>query len=332
MEPVISLNNVTKRFGQNVAVDSVTIDVPRGQCFAWLGPNGCGKTTLIRMVLGLARASAGTIQVRGLSVPGETQQALARVGAIVEEPRFYPYLSGQKNLEIWAAHQGPDARAQIPPALDRVGLTSRKDDKVGGYSLGMRQRLGVARALLNDPELLVLDEPTNGLDPAGLQEFRNMIKELVREGRSVFISSHILSEVELMADHLAIIEKGKVLTHGSLDDLKRGGTHAIAVRTTDVAAAEPLLRALPFAQEVVRKGSDTLDVKVQAIEDDMLLQTGRELFSAGIGVIELRKEGETLERRFLELTGGLAGELGGKMGGVTPGGASTPAPPAEPGA
>jgi ABC-2 type transport system ATP-binding protein len=331
MEPVISLNNVTKRFGQNVAVDDVTIDVPRGQCFAWLGPNGCGKTTLIRMVLGLARASAGTIRVRGLSVPGETQQALARVGAIVEEPRFYPYLSGQANLEIWAAHQGDDARRQIAPSLDRVGLTSRKDDKVGGYSLGMRQRLGVARALLNDPELLVLDEPTNGLDPAGLQEFRGMVKELVREGRTVFISSHILSEVELMADHLAIIEKGRVLTHGSLDDLKRGGTHAIAVRTTDVAAAEPLLRSLPFAREVVRKGDDTLDVKVDAIEDEMLLQTGRELFGAGIGVIELRKEGETLERRFLELTGGLAGELGG-MGGVTPGGPSSPAPATEPGA
>jgi ABC-2 type transport system ATP-binding protein len=331
MEPVISLNNVTKRFGQNVAVDDVTIDVPRGQCFAWLGPNGCGKTTLIRMVLGLARASAGTIRVRGLSVPGETQQALARVGAIVEEPRFYPYLSGQANLEIWAAHQGDDARRQIAPSLDRVGLTSRKDDKVGGYSLGMRQRLGVARALLNDPELLVLDEPTNGLDPAGLQEFRGMVKELVREGRTVFISSHILSEVELMADHLAIIEKGRVLTHGSLDDLKRGGTHAIAVRTTDVAAAEPLLRSLPFAREVVRKGDDTLDVQVDAIEDEMLLQTGRELFGAGIGVIELRKEGETLERRFLELTGGLAGELGG-MGGVTPGGPSSPAPATEPGA
>ncbi|MDO9410446.1 ABC transporter ATP-binding protein [Patulibacter sp.] len=332
MEPVISLHNVTKRFGQNVAVDSVTIDVPRGQCFAWLGPNGCGKTTLIRMVLGLARASSGSIKVRGLSVPGETQQALARVGAIVEEPRFYPYLTGQKNLEIWAAHQGGDARRQIAPSLDRVGLTSRKDDKVGGYSLGMRQRLGVARALLNDPELLVLDEPTNGLDPAGLQEFRNMIKELVREGRSVFISSHILNEVELMADHLAIIEKGKMITHGSLDDLKRGGSHAIAVRTDDVAAAEPLLRALPFALDVVRKGTDTLDVKVESIEDAMLLQTGRELFSAGVGVIELRKEGETLERRFLELTGGLAGELGGKMGGVTPGGASAPAPTTEPGA
>jgi ABC-2 type transport system ATP-binding protein len=331
MEPVISLNNVTKRFGHNVAVDSVTIDVPRGQCYAWLGPNGCGKTTLIRMMLGLARASSGTIQVRGLSIPGETQQALSRVGGIVEEPRFYPYLTGRKNLEVWAAHQGGGAWDAIAPSLDRVGLTSRANDKVGGYSLGMRQRLGVARALLNDPELLVLDEPTNGLDPAGLQEFREMIKELVREGRSVFISSHILSEVEQMADHLAIIEKGKVLTHGSLEDLKRGGTHAIAVRTTDVAAAEPLLRALPFALDVARVGPDTLNVKVQSIEDDMLLHTGRELFGAGIGVLELRKEGETLERRFLELTGGTAGELGGRMGGVTPGGPSASSTPAAPG-
>jgi ABC-2 type transport system ATP-binding protein len=332
MEPVISLNSVTKRFGHNVAVDDVTIDVPRGQCFAWLGPNGCGKTTLIRMMLGLARKSSGTIKVRGLSVPGETQQALSRVGAIVEEPRFYPYLSGQKNLEIWAAHQGADAWGQIAPSLDRVGLTSRKDDKVGGYSLGMRQRLGVARALLNDPELLVLDEPTNGLDPAGLQEFRGMIKALVHEGRSVFISSHILSEVEQMADHVAIIEKGKMLTHGSLEELKRGGTHAIAIRTDDVAAAEPLLRALPFAIDVVRKGPDTLDVKVEQIEDAMLLQTGRELFAAGIGILELRKEGETLERRFLELTGSAAGELGGRMGAVTPGGGTNPPmnPPLNP--
>ncbi|MEV4420873.1 ABC transporter ATP-binding protein [Patulibacter sp. NPDC049589] len=328
MEPVISLNNVTKKFGQNVAVDNVTIDVPRGQCFAWLGPNGCGKTTLIRMMLGLARMSSGSIKVRGLSVPGETQQALARVGAIVEEPRFYPYLSGRKNLEIWAAHQGGGAYDQIAPSLDRVGLTSRANDKVGGYSLGMRQRLGVARALLNDPELLVLDEPTNGLDPAGLQEFRNMIKELVREGRSVFISSHILSEVELMADHVAIIEKGKMLTHGSLDDLKRGGTHAIAVRTTDVDAAERILGALPFSLGVTRATPDTLNVKVQEIQDDMLLQTGRELFSAGVGILELRKEGETLERRFLEITGATAGELGGRMGAVTPGGASTPGPAA----
>lgn len=320
MEPVISLNQVTKRFGQNVAVDDVTIDVPRGQCYAWLGPNGCGKTTLIRMMLGLARATSGTIQVRGLSIPGDTQKALSRVGGIVEEPRFYPYLSGRKNLEIWAAHQSRDAHAAIAPSLDRVGLASRADDKVGGYSLGMRQRLGVARALLNDPELLVLDEPTNGLDPAGLQEFRRMIRELVREGRSVFISSHILSEVEQMADHLAIIEKGKVLTHGSLDDLKRGGTHAIAVRTTDVVAAEPILRALPFALDVVRRSPDTLDVKVESIEDAMLLQTGRELFGAGVGILELRKEGETLERRFLELTGNRAGELGGGMSGVTPGG------------
>jgi ABC-type multidrug transport system ATPase subunit len=310
MEPVISLNNVTKRFGQHVAVDSVTIDVPRGRCYAWLGPNGCGKTTLIRMMLGLARASAGQIKVRGLSVPGETREALSRVGGIVEEPRFYPYLTGRKNLEVWAAHQGGESWDAIAPALERVGLTSRANDKVGTYSLGMRQRLGVARALLNDPELLVLDEPTNGLDPAGLAEFRVMIRELVDEGRSVFISSHILGEVEKMADDIAIIEKGKVLVSGSVADLMRGGTHAIAVRTTDPERAAPLLEALPFSQGVVRTANDAFEVRVEQVEDAALLQTGRDLFAAGIGVLELRKQGETLERRFLELTGTRAGELG----------------------
>jgi len=312
MDPVISLRNVTKRFGANVAVDDVTIDVPAGRCYGWLGPNGCGKTTLIRMMLGLARPSAGRIAVRGHEIPGDARDALSRVGAIVEEPRFYPYLSGRANLEVWAAHQGPDSRRAIDGALERVGLRDRAGDKVGGYSLGMRQRLGVARALLNDPELLVLDEPTNGLDPAGLQEFRTMIRELVGEGRSVFISSHILSEVEKMADDIAIIEQGKVLAHGPVADLLSGGRQAVGVRIADVDRGLPLLRGLPFAREVraTDAAPGTFEVLVDELTDDHLLETGRALFQAGVGVLALQPVRETLERRFLELTGDRAGELG----------------------
>ncbi|WP_320671139.1 ABC transporter ATP-binding protein [Patulibacter defluvii] len=309
MDSVISLRNVTKRFGSNVAVDDVTIDVPKGRCYAWLGPNGCGKTTLIRMMLGLARPTAGQIAVRGLPIPARTREALSRVGGIVEEPRFYPYLTGRQNLEVWAAHQSREAKAAIPGALARVQLADRGDDKVSGYSLGMRQRLGVARALLNDPELLVLDEPTNGLDPAGLAEFRHMIREFVAEGRSVFISSHILSEVEKMADDVAIIEKGKVLAHGSVGDLLRGGRQAVGVRVDDAERALPLLQALPFARDVRAIAPGAFEVAVDELDDEQLRRTGQELFSAGVGLFELRAVRETLERRFLELTGNQAGEL-----------------------
>jgi ABC-type multidrug transport system ATPase subunit len=231
-DAIIQLEHVSKRFGQQLAVDDVTVEVPRGRCFAWLGPNGCGKTTLIRMMLGLARPSGGSIHLRGLEVPKDIRAALSRVGGIVEEPRFYPYLSGRRNLDIWAAHYGGEARSRIPSVLERVELTERAGDKVKTYSLGMRQRLGVARALLNDPELLVLDEPTNGLDPAGMLEFRNMIRDLIeKEGRTVFISSHILDEVQKMADDIAIVQAGRLISWGPVGALIASGRHSVLLRT-----------------------------------------------------------------------------------------------------
>ncbi|MCL2769161.1 MAG: ATP-binding cassette domain-containing protein [Solirubrobacterales bacterium] len=188
---------LTKRFGERVAVDGVELRVPRGSAFGFLGPNGAGKTTLIRMLLGLTHASAGTMSLLGHPVPARRAEALSRVGAIVEEPRFHPHLSGRENLRIIAAARGAEAHARIGPALERVGLAERAGDRVKKYSLGMRQRLGVARCLLADPLLLILDEPTNGLDPGGIQEFRDMVRAMVeREGRTVFLSSHLLDEVE----------------------------------------------------------------------------------------------------------------------------------------
>ncbi len=303
-DAIIQLEHVSKRFGQQLAVDDVTVEVPRGRCFAWLGPNGCGKTTLIRMMLGLARPTAGRIHLRGLEVPKEIRSALSRVGGIVEEPRFYPYLSGRRNLDIWAAHYGGEARARIPALLERVALSERADDKVKAYSLGMRQRLGVARALLNDPELLVLDEPTNGLDPAGMLEFRTMIRALIeQEGRTVFISSHILDEVQKMADDIAIVQAGKLISWGPVGELIASGRHSVMLRTDDDERARRVLSGIAFVTGVSSNGRHgALDLEIADISDERLIALNRTLVEAGVGVAEIWRESESLEDRFLELT------------------------------
>jgi ABC-2 type transport system ATP-binding protein len=305
-ENVIHLEGVTKRFGALTAVDDVTVDVEAGRCFAWLGPNGCGKTTLIRMMLGLARSSGGKIEVCGYDIPHHTHKALAEVGGIVEEPRFYPYLSGRKNLQVWASHYGDGAADRIDGALDRVRLLERADEQVKTYSLGMRQRLGVARALLNDPKLLILDEPTNGLDPAGLAEFRELIRSFVDEGRSVFISSHILGEVQKMADDVAIIQRGKMIAFGSVDELVSGGTQKIYVRTTDLDKAAALLHGSEFVKAVATDEHGGLTLTVESADDETLTRTGKVLFDSGIGIVSLYPMQESLEQRFLEITGGEA--------------------------
>src|SRR5215207_11018552 len=241
---IVETQSLTKRFGSRVAVDGVDLRIPRGSAFGYLGPNGAGKTTLIRMLLGLTSASSGTMQLRGLPIPERRVETLAGVGAIVEEPRFHPFLTGRENLAIVAAAREPAAHGRIEGALDLVGLAARADERVKQYSLGMRQRLGVARALLGDPELLILDEPTNGLDPAGILEFRLMIRALVAEGRTVVLSSHLLDEVEKICDSIAIVDHGRVVMQGTIAELKAGGDQRTAlVGVDDVDRATGLLAA-----------------------------------------------------------------------------------------
>lgn len=304
-ETIIALERVSKRFGSTKAVTEVTFDVPRGRCLGWLGPNGSGKTTLIRCMLGLARVSEGAIHVRGHRIPEEGRKALERVGGIVEEPRFYPYLSGRRNLEVWASFYGGEAHDRVDWALERVNLTARGTSPVKQYSLGMRQRLGVARSLLNDPELLILDEPSNGLDPAGMVEFRDMIRSFVDDdGRTVFVSSHLLDEVQKIADDIAIVNSGRLVTHGSVRELVAGGRRRVRVRVDDQARAGAVLEALPYVAAVERTDGGELRLELDRVEDDRAIELTRALVEAGVGVAELVQEKESLEKRFLDITAG----------------------------
>jgi ABC-2 type transport system ATP-binding protein len=298
----IETNGLTKRFGERAAIDGIDLRVPRASAFGFLGPNGAGKTTMIRTLLGLTNASAGTMEILGHPLPAERAQALQRVGAIVEEPRFHSHLSGRENLRIIAAARGPEVHARITPALARVGLAERADEKVKRYSLGMRQRLGVARCLLADPQLLILDEPTNGLDPGGIQEFREMIRAMVEEeGRTVFISSHLLDEVEKICDAAAIVDRGKVVSQGPIAELAGGGArHELIVGVDDVERALETAAASELVQDAHRSDEGLRVVLVGGPQTASELNA--ELVAAGVGVMRLEPVRHSLEQRFLEIT------------------------------
>jgi ABC-2 type transport system ATP-binding protein len=306
----IETAGLTKRFGERTALDGIDLQVPRGCAFGFLGPNGAGKTTIIRTLLGLTPASAGTMRVLGHPVPGERGQALERVGAIVEEPRFHMHLTGRENLRIVSAVRGAQTLARIEPALARVGLSERAENKVKSYSMGMRQRLGVARCLLADPLLLILDEPTNGLDPAGIQEFREMIRAMVEhEGRTVFISSHLLDEVEKTCDAAAIVDRGKIVTQGAITELAEGGgaRHELIVGVDDPERALGLLDASELVAEAHR-ADDGVRVVLTG-EPQSAAQINAELVRAGLGVTRLEPVRHSLEQRFLQITSKLDAEL-----------------------
>jgi ABC-2 type transport system ATP-binding protein len=309
----IETRGLTKRFGERAAVDNVDLQVPRGCAFGFLGPNGAGKTTLIRTLLGLTEASAGSMQLLGHPVPAARQEALRRVGAIVEEPRFHMHLSGRENLSIVAAVRGLDAYARIEPALARVGLAERAGDKVKSYSMGMRQRLGVARCLLADPLLLILDEPTNGLDPGGIQEFREMIRAMVeQEGRTVFISSHLLDEVERTCDAAAIVDRGKIITQGPIAELASGGgaRHELIVGVGE-GQAELALATIGGSEAVLEARSSDEGLRlILAGDPRSAAEINAALVGAGVAVMRLEPVRHSLEQRFLEITSRLDAELG----------------------
>jgi ABC-2 type transport system ATP-binding protein len=298
----VETHGLTKRFGENVAVNGVELLVPRGCAFGYLGPNGAGKTTLIRVLLGLTHADAGTMSLLGYPVPKHRDLALARVGAIVDEPRFHGHLSGRENLEILAAAREPAARDRIGPALDRVGMLHRADDKVSKYSMGMRQRLGVAACLIGDPELLILDEPMNGLDPAGMADMRDMIVSLVAEGRTVVLSSHLLDEVQRTCDAVAIVDRGKVVRQGPISELLAGASLAIQIECSEPDRARSLIDATRTGAHV-EVGSLGLGISLPAgTTRDVIAEINRVLVAGGISVYRLQEIQASLESWFLQVT------------------------------
>lgn len=227
---------LSKRFGARVAVDNVSLEVPANGVFGLVGPNGAGKTTLLRLILGLTAPNAGLVIVGGRRLPKDARAVLSRSGALIDEPRFYMHLSARENLELIAAARGYGAKERIDAALATMDLSDRANDRVGKYSMGMRQRLAVARSLLGDPRLLILDEPSNGLDPAGIREFRALIRQLANEGRTVILSTHLLAEVERTCDQAAIMHEGRIIAQAPIDELAGGeGLEARFLRLTDTA-------------------------------------------------------------------------------------------------
>jgi ABC-2 type transport system ATP-binding protein len=301
-EWAVETHGLTKRFGDNIAVNGVELLVPRGCAFGYLGPNGAGKTTLIRVLLGLTGADSGTMSLLGHPVPRDRATALARVGAIVDEPRFHGHLTGRQNLQILAAAREPAAKDRIGSSLERVGMIHRADDKVSKYSMGMRQRLGVAACLIGDPQLLILDEPMNGLDPAGMQDMRDMILSLVAEGRTVVLSSHLLDEVERTCDAVAIVDRGNVIRQGAIADLLAGSSFVVEVECSEPLRADQLLKSTAIGGEV-ETGPVGLGITLPAgTGRDVIAEINRVLVGGGIAVYRLQEVQTSLESWFLQVT------------------------------
>jgi ABC-type multidrug transport system ATPase subunit len=295
----VQTRGLTKRYGKEIlAVDSLDLNVRRGEVYGFLGPNGAGKTTTLRMLLGLIRPSSGTATVVGTE-PGNPA-GLKRIGAIIETPAFYPYLSGRDNLKVIARYcRVPDSR--IGPALDQVELNPRARHKFSTYSLGMKQRLGVAAALLKDPELLILDEPTNGLDPQGMIDMRKLIVKLGTGTRTVLVSSHLLGEVEQMCTRIGVIQSGRLIAEGTIEQLR--GASLLHIRAEPVATAQEILVRM-LGADAVSLGDGIFAIRVGL---ERAGEINRALVTGGADVTELTSGQRSLEDVFIELTGGEGG-------------------------
>lgn len=299
---VLTTRKLTKVFGPSrsriTAVNQVNLEIGQGQVFGFLGPNGSGKTTTIGMILGLIRPTSGSIELFGENTRGNAQYLLGRVGAVLENPSFYPHLSGRDNLEFYSITLGSTRKLNIDSLIELVGLKERAHSKVKQYSLGMKQRLAVALALLNDPDLIILDEPTNGLDPSGIIEMRRLIRRLNEEGKTIFLSSHLLHEVEQVCTHVALIYKGQVLASGPMEDLL-AYSKTIQISVSDPGLAVSLLKGLDGITSVKTEGNTII---VEATEDRSPLIT-RTLMESNIQVFEVTIGKSSLEDFFLKTVG-----------------------------
>jgi ABC-2 type transport system ATP-binding protein len=302
-ELAIASSGLTKRFrGGQLAVDHVDLAVPRGSVYGFLGPNGSGKTTTIRMLLGLAYPTGGSAEVLGVDMPNGAVRVLARVGSLVEGPAFYPYLSGWDNLARYdcadRSVSAGTAKARIGGALERVGLTAAARKKFRNYSLGMKQRLAIAAALLTPRDLIVLDEPTNGLDPQGTREVRTLVRQIAAEGITVFVSSHLLAEVEQVSTHVGVMRTGRLVFQGELAALRRTAAARVVVRTPDLTVAAEVMKKLGLAEPAAADGVITAE-----LGDVQPEQVTAELVRAGVAVRALTVESPSLEDLFVGLTG-----------------------------
>jgi ABC-2 type transport system ATP-binding protein len=307
-ELAVASSALTKRFrGGQVAVDHVDLAVPRGSVYGFLGPNGSGKTTTIRMLLGLAFPTSGSAELLGVPMPEGATSVLSRVGSLVEGPAFYPYLSGWDNLARYDAADrtasAATAKARIGEAMERVGLTAAAKKRFRNYSLGMKQRLAIAAALLTPRDLIVLDEPTNGLDPQGTREVRALVRQIAADGITVFVSSHLLAEVEQVSTHVGVMRLGKLVFQGELAALRRTAAPRIAVRTGDTATAAEVLAKLGLADTVLVSTGLADDLVTAELGDVAPEKITAELVHAGVGVRGLTVEAPSLEDLFVGLTG-----------------------------